>query len=91
MGRIFADSFSEAIETADFASSVSIKELRTIIRNCSGISGGLFIPDKSFSVAISRAIQHLDTPCQQCVSDVEQELMVRFGLGCGHGRRVSIG
>ena len=74
VSHIFNDEFSAAIDAADFTSSISIDELRTIIRNCSGISGGLFIPDKSFSVAISRAISQLDAPCQRCVDDVSTEL-----------------
>ncbi len=49
-------------------------EIRTTIRNCVGLRGGLFIPDQSFEVMIKRAIRSLDDPCRECVQNVFEEL-----------------
>jgi dynamin 1-like protein len=59
----------------DVLDSLSPAQLRNIIRNASGLSGGLFIPDEAFQVVIRRALKRLEHPALRCVQLVYDELM----------------
>jgi hypothetical protein len=71
---LMSDIFVKGIQDIDFTKTLSMDQLQKVIRNTSGISGGLFIPDKSFQVVIARGVRMLEEPCIKCVQDVATEL-----------------
>ena len=44
----------------DFLDVITDTEIRTTVRNCVGLRGGLFIPDQSFEALVRRAIKQLE-------------------------------
>ena len=71
---IFNQDFIRKINKIGCLDKVSEQEIRTTIRNCVGMRGGLFIPDQSFEVMVKRAIRSLEEPCRDCVQNVFEEL-----------------
>jgi replication fork clamp-binding protein CrfC len=52
---LFDGTFVNELQNIDVLESLSPSQLRNIIRNSSGLSGGLFIPDEAFQVVIRRS------------------------------------
>lgn len=75
IASLFRGKFVNELDKIDVLESLSPSQLRNIIRNASGLSGGLFIPDEAFQVVIRRAVKRLETPALHCVQLVYDELM----------------
>jgi len=75
VAHVYEDHFAKQVDDMNILQRMTSREIQTIIRNCIGIRGGLFIPDQSFEVVIKRAIRMLDPPAQACVQAVYQELV----------------
>ena len=71
---IFNQDFARKVVKIGCLDKFTEQEIRTTIRNCVGLRGGLFIPDQSFEVMVKRAIRSLDEPCRECVQNVFEEL-----------------
>ena len=76
---IFNQDFLRKVNKIGCFDKVSEQEIRTTIRNCVGMRGGLFIPDQSFEVMVKRAIRALDDPCRECVQAVFEEIATILG------------
>ena len=75
IASLFRGKFVNELNKIDVLESLSPSQLRNIIRNASGLSGGLFIPDEAFQVVIRRAAKKLEHPSLHCVQLVYDELM----------------
>eukprot|EP01029_Cantina_marsupialis_P002889 TRINITY_DN127720_c0_g1_i2.p1 TRINITY_DN127720_c0_g1~~TRINITY_DN127720_c0_g1_i2.p1 ORF type:complete len:809 (-),score=292.24 TRINITY_DN127720_c0_g1_i2:418-2844(-) len=54
---------------------LTAENITTMINNVSGLGGGLFIPDKAFSLIIKASIRNMQKPCLDCVQMVYDELV----------------
>jgi hypothetical protein len=67
--------FQKTIEGVDPNEDLDITEIRTMMRNLSGIKSGLFVPQDTFELLIRRQIRRLEAPALQCCELVEAELV----------------
>lgn len=54
---------------------LDVDEIRTCMRNMSGIGGSAYAAHEAFEVLIKGQIQRLESPSLECVELVKQELM----------------
>ncbi len=72
---VMHDIFQKAIERVDPNEDLDVNEVRTMMRNLSGIKSGLFVPQDTFELLIRRQIGRLEGPALQCCELVEAELV----------------
>eukprot|EP00123_Amoebidium_parasiticum_P012118 comp21132_c0_seq2/m.28575 comp21132_c0_seq2/g.28575 ORF comp21132_c0_seq2/g.28575 comp21132_c0_seq2/m.28575 type:complete len:709 (-) comp21132_c0_seq2:634-2760(-) len=72
---IFHDIFGRTLDEASSLEGLTIYDIKTAIRNASGVKPALFIPDACFELLVKRQIQLLQDPSQRCVELVYEELL----------------
>ncbi len=77
INALFGSQFEKSLRQIDVLEELTPSQLRNIIRNSSGLGGGLFIPDEAFQVVIRRAVRSLEGPALACVQKVYDELLVQ--------------
>lgn len=71
---IFNDGYQKTLCTLDPCRGLSVQEIRTAIRNSSGVRAPLFVSERSFENLAKKAILRLYDPSFQCVQLVAHEL-----------------
>ncbi|KAF5095256.1 hypothetical protein D0Z00_003216 [Geotrichum galactomycetum] len=80
---IFQNVFGHSLSTLDPTSELSLDDIRTTIRNCTGPRPSLFVPELAFDLLVKPQItQLLEPPAQRCVQLVYEELM-KIVHNCG--------
>eukprot|EP01053_Blabericola_migrator_P010657 Blabericola_migrator_1__10656@NODE_607_length_7343_cov_208_169736_g440_i0_p2_GENE_NODE_607_length_7343_cov_208_169736_g440_i0NODE_607_length_7343_cov_208_169736_g440_i0_p2_ORF_typecomplete_len775_score198_62Dynamin_M/PF01031_20/3_2e61Dynamin_N/PF00350_23/5_4e39GED/PF02212_18/4_4e22FeoB_N/PF02421_18/0_21FeoB_N/PF02421_18/0_00067MMR_HSR1/PF01926_23/2_1e06RsgA_GTPase/PF03193_16/2_1RsgA_GTPase/PF03193_16/0_15AIG1/PF04548_16/6_9AIG1/PF04548_16/0_82GTP_EFTU/PF00009_27/0_027IIGP/PF05049_13/0_75IIGP/PF0 len=72
---IFHDWFAASVMKLDPLAGLSDKEIRTAIRNASGFSTSLFVPENAFEMLVKKQIKKLEQPAAQCVYQARQEML----------------
>lgn len=78
---IFQSQFVKYLKEMNWRNDLSTELIRTTIRNSSGVSGSLLIPQEPFELLVRRSIKRLLEPALRCKELVQNELM-RIGLEC---------
>jgi dynamin 1-like protein len=80
---IYHNVFGHSLSTLDPTSQLSLDDIRTAIRNCTGPRPSLFVPELAFDLLVKPQItQLLEPPAQRCVQLVYEELM-KIVHNCG--------
>lgn len=79
---IYKQVFGHSLETLDPVANLSIKDIRTAIRNSTGPRPSLFVPELAFDLLVKPQIKLLEPPSQRCVELVYEELM-KICHNCG--------
>ncbi|GFE55062.1 dynamin central region family protein [Babesia ovis] len=72
---IFNDSYLKTLKAFSPLAGLSDIEIRTAIRNSTGPSSALFVPEIAFKNLVKKQIQLLEAPSLQCVDQVYDELL----------------
>ncbi|CCE63388.1 hypothetical protein TPHA_0E02980 [Tetrapisispora phaffii CBS 4417] len=72
---IFNDIFGKSLNSISPTVNLSIKDIRTAIRNSTGPRPSLFVPELAFDLLVKPQIQLLLDPSQRCVELVYEELV----------------
>ncbi|KAI9219143.1 Dynamin central region-domain-containing protein [Blastocladiella britannica] len=73
--HIFDQVFGHSLEALDPVASLSVREIRTAMRNATGSRPALFIPEAAFDLLVKPQIARLETPSLRCVDTVYEELL----------------
>ncbi|ORZ37105.1 Dynamin central region-domain-containing protein [Catenaria anguillulae PL171] len=65
--HIFDQVFGHALETMDPVAALSVREIRTAMRNATGSRPALFIPEAAFDLLVKPQIARLESPSLRCV------------------------
>lgn len=79
---IFKQVFGHSLTTLDPVANLSIRDIRTAIRNSTGPRPSLFVPELAFDLLVKPQIKMLEPPSQRCVELVYEELM-KICHNCG--------
>ncbi|KAH3899242.1 probable Dynamin-related protein DNM1 [Saccharomycodes ludwigii] len=79
---IYNNIFRKSLNSIDPTSSLSIREIRTAIRNSTGPRPSLFVPELAFDLLVKPQITLLLDPSQVCVELVYEEL-TKICHSCG--------
>ena len=79
---IFKQVFGHSLSTLDPVANLSIRDIRTAIRNSTGPRPSLFVPELAFDLLVKPQIKMLEPPSQRCVELVYEELM-KICHNCG--------
>jgi dynamin 1-like protein len=74
LNYIFYDVYSTAVRDIDPFDALSDDDIKTAIRNTSGLRPNLFVPEVAFEVLSKQQIKRLESPSLQCVQLVFEEL-----------------
>lgn len=72
---IFNELFGSLLAQINPTHNLSIKDIRTAIRNSSGPRPSLFVPELAFDLLVKPQIKLLEDPSRRCVEMVYEELM----------------
>ncbi|GMH32307.1 hypothetical protein BSKO_00141 [Bryopsis sp. KO-2023] len=78
---IFQNQFVKYLQEMDWRNDLSNEVIRTTIRNSSGVSGSLLIPQEPFELLVRRSIKRLLEPAVRCKDLVQNELL-RIAVDC---------
>ncbi|KAI9189518.1 Dynamin- GTPase protein [Blastocladiella emersonii ATCC 22665] len=73
--HIFDQVFGHSLESMDPVASLSVREIRTAMRNATGSRPALFIPEAAFDLLVKPQIARLEAPALRCVDTVYEELL----------------
>lgn len=73
--QIFSDVFAKNLEKIDPLDHLSYSDVRVAILNSAGPRASLFVPELAFDILMKPLIKLLESPSQQCVEMVYEELM----------------
>lgn len=80
---IYQSVFGHSLSNLDPTNDLSLDDIRTAIRNCTGPRPSLFVPELAFDLLVKPQItQLLEPPAQRCVQLVYEELM-KIVHNCG--------
>ncbi|KAG0246905.1 DNM1 protein [Mortierella sp. GBAus27b] len=79
---IFNNIFGTALEAINPCENLSVRDIRTAIRNSKGPRPSLFVPEIAFDLLVKPQIRLLESPSVRCVELVYEEL-VKMCHGCG--------
>jgi hypothetical protein len=51
------------------------EDIRTLIKNSSGMSSGIFLSESAFELLVTKVVRMLEGPCRQCLQLVKNELI----------------
>lgn len=80
---IFDRVFGHSLKTVVPAENLSVRDVRTAIRNATGPRASLFVPELAFDLLVKPQIALLEAPSVRCVELVYDEL-VRICNSCGN-------
>lgn len=72
---VFQDWFAPAIMRSDPLARLNDREIKMAIRNASGSSTSLFVPETAFEMLVKKQIHLLEQPAVQCVHQAVQEML----------------
>eukprot|EP00210_Caulerpa_lentillifera_P001828 g1758.t1 len=72
---IFQNDFCRSLGEMSWRTELSNETIRTTIRNSTGVSGSLLIPQEPFELLVRRSIKTLLEPSIHCKDSVEEELL----------------
>ncbi|CAD7704395.1 unnamed protein product [Ostreobium quekettii] len=78
---IFQNQFVRQLGEMEWRSDLTTDLIRTTIRNSSGVSGSLLIPQEPFELLVRRSIKRLLEPALRCKDAVQNELL-RLAADC---------
>lgn len=79
---IYNEVFGNSLTTLDPTTNLSMRDIRTAIRNSTGPRPSLFVPELAFDLLVKPQIKLLEPPSQRCVELVYEELM-KICHNCG--------
>lgn len=79
---IYNEVFGNSLTTLDPTTNLSMRDIRTAIRNSTGPRPSLFVPELAFDLLVKPQIKLLEPPAQRCVELVYEELM-KICHNCG--------
>ncbi|CBY32904.1 unnamed protein product [Oikopleura dioica] len=71
---IFHDTFGSTLAQVNPLDGIAPVEILTSIRNSSGTSSAVFMPDRSFCTLVKKQILRLEEPSIRCIELVQEEL-----------------
>jgi dynamin 1-like protein len=74
LNYIFYDVYSTAVRDIDPFDALTDDDIKTAIRNASGLKPNLFVPEVAFEILSKQQIKRLESPSLQCVQLVFEEL-----------------
>ncbi|KAJ3365656.1 Dynamin- GTPase protein [Allomyces javanicus] len=81
--QVFDQGFGNALDAVDPMSTLTVREIRTAIRNATGARAALFfVPEAAFDLLVKPQIARLEEPALRCVDQVYEELL-RLTHECG--------
>lgn len=80
--HIFQELFGKSLKELNPARELTDEEIRTAIKNSSGVAGTLLIPQEPFELLVRRAIVKLLDPALQCSELVYDELLKIAEAAC---------
>ncbi|KNE61418.1 hypothetical protein AMAG_06247 [Allomyces macrogynus ATCC 38327] len=81
--QVFDQGFGHALDAVDPMSTLTVREIRTAIRNATGARAALFfVPEAAFDLLVKPQIARLEEPALRCVDQVYEELL-RLTHECG--------
>lgn len=66
--------YASSIRAIDPFDALSDEDIKTAIRNASGLKPNLFVPEVAFEILCKQQIKRLESPSLQCVQLVFEEL-----------------
>lgn len=72
---IFNEKFTKMLDSIDPSSTVTLEDIRTMVRNAAGPRMLMFIPMRVLELLAQRVIRDIDRPCHQCLKLVLNELI----------------
>lgn len=72
---IYNEVFGSQLASINPTQNLSVKDIRTAIRNSSGPRPSLFVPELAFDLLVKPQIKLLEDPSRRCVELVYEELM----------------
>lgn len=82
---IYNEVFGSSLASINPTQNLSVKDIRTAIRNSSGPRPSLFVPELAFDLLVKPQIKLLEDPSRQCVELVYEELMKIVHSICSAG------
>lgn len=79
---IYNEVFGNSLTTLDPTTNLSMRDIRTAIRNSTGPRPSLFVPELAFDLLVKPQIKLLEPPSHRCVELVYEELM-KICHNCG--------
>lgn len=72
---IFTVVLPKMFDTISINDMLQGEDIRTLIRNSAGISGGIFLSESAFELLVTKVVRQLEGPCRQCLQLVKNELI----------------
>lgn len=82
---IYNEVFGALLAAINPTQNLSVKDIRTAIRNSSGPRPLLFVPELAFDLLVKPQVKLLEDPARRCVELVYEELMKIVHSICGAG------
>ncbi|VEU21577.1 DEKNAAC102570 [Brettanomyces naardenensis] len=79
---VYNEVLGRSLRSINPLQNLTIRDIRTAIRNSTGPRPSLFVPELAFDLLVKPQIQLLEGPAHRCVELVYEELM-KIGHGCG--------
>lgn len=87
---IYNEVFGALLAAINPTQNLSVKDIRTAIRNSSGPRPSLFVPELAFDLLVKPQVKLLEDPARRCVELVYEELMKIVHSICGAGSSVEM-
>lgn len=87
---IYNEVFGSLLAEINPTQNLSVKDIRTAIRNSLGPRPSLFVPELAFDLLVKPQIKLLEDPSRRCVELVYEELMKIVHLICNAGSNVDM-
>lgn len=87
---IYNEVFGSLLAEINPTQNLSVKDIRTAIRNSLGPRPSLFVPELAFDLLVKPQIKLLEEPSRRCVELVYEELMKIVHLICNAGSNVDM-
>lgn len=87
---IYNEVFGSQLAAINPTHNLSIKDIRTAIRNSSGPRPSLFVPELAFDLLVKPQVKLLEEPSRGCVELVYEELMKMVHNICNAGSTVEM-
>lgn len=87
---IYNEVFGSSLAAINPTQNLSVKDIRTAIRNSLGPRPSLFVPELAFDLLVKPQIKLLEEPSRRCVELVYEELMKIVHLICNAGSNLDM-
>jgi len=72
---IFTTVLPRMFDTISINDLIQGEDIRTLIKNSSGIGSGIFLSESAFELLVTKIVRQLEGPCRQCLHLVKNELI----------------